>query len=96
MSDAAHFFAPIPTAQLDISSVAIKTAFFLAEILFGYTLAMKSIYFLASQRWCLATVILSVSLLAILLSFMAKMLCFATQQAIRWTARSTNILFATE
>ena len=29
------------------SSTAIKTAFFLAEILFGYTLAMKSALFLA-------------------------------------------------
>ena len=32
---------------VDISSMAIKTALFLAEILFRYTLAMKSIYFLA-------------------------------------------------
>ena len=41
------FFAPIPIAQLDISSMAIKTAFFLAEILFGYTLAMKRAVYLA-------------------------------------------------
>ena len=50
MSDAAHFFLHLyqPLSLIiDISSTAIKTAFFLAEILFGYTLAMKRAVYLA-------------------------------------------------